>query len=186
MHHVDLVPEAGPKGQQQGQAAEGTTDHWAEADSSIGETQAVTEVAVTAEVPHKTATTGDHQDAVDAAQHPTDTSTPTESTTKQTQKPKSALKWTTTNNNAFQDHHLLKVQSLQDHNLPFQDHSPIQNPIENNSFQDHFSVKDVWDIMSLKKHSPSHLTLQAICLECILSALTPLSPQYNMLEEKSP
>ena len=27
MHHVDLVPEAGPQGQPQGQTVEGTTDH---------------------------------------------------------------------------------------------------------------------------------------------------------------
>ena len=86
-------------------------------------------------------------------------STPTKSTPKQTQKLKLALKGTTTNNNAFQDYHSVKVQSLQDHNAPFQDHSPIQNSIENNSFQDHFSSKDVQDIISLTKHSSSHLTL---------------------------
>ena len=75
-------------------------------------------------------------------------STSTESTPEQIQKLKSALKWTTTDNNAFQDHLSPKVQSWQDHNAPFQDHYPIQNPIENNSFQDHFSVKYVRDIIS--------------------------------------
>ena len=65
MQHVDLVAEAG----RQGQTAEGTTDHWAEADSPT-EAQAVTEVAATAEAPHKTATTEDHQDT---AQHLKDT-----------------------------------------------------------------------------------------------------------------
>ena len=73
MHLIDLVLEAGQQGQQQGQAAEGTIDHKAEADNPTEEVQAVTEVAVTAEAPHKTTTTADHQDVVDAAQHPTDT-----------------------------------------------------------------------------------------------------------------
>ena len=73
-----------------------------------------------------------------------------------------------------QDHHRSKVHSLQGHflllqdhgtsnhieNDTFQDHASSQDhfsipkQIENNTFQDHFSVKDVQDIISLKKAFP--------------------------------
>ena len=95
---------------------------------------------------------------------------------KQSEKLKSTLKQNTT----FQDHHSLQVQplqdhsqsfhnhfaSLQDHSASFQDHSSAKTPIENNSFQDPVSVKDVQDVILKKKHSPGHLTPQGVCLEC--------------------
>ena len=95
-------------------------------------------------------------------------SQPTENTPKQSLKLKPVLKWNITDNNTFQDHHSPQVQSLQDHFLPLQDHSlslqdqkppfqdnfPTQNSIENSSLQDHVSVKDVQDIISLKKAIP--------------------------------
>ena len=110
-------------------------------------------------------------------------SRPTKTTTKQSEKLKSALK----QNNSFQGHHSQQVQplqdhfhsfqdhsasfqdhfvSLQDHSTSFQDHFSAKTPIENNTFQDPVSVKDVQDIISLKKYSPGHLTPQAVCLEC--------------------
>ena len=86
MHLIDLVLEAGQQGQLHGQAAEGAIDHKAEADNPTEEAQAVTQAAVTAEVPHKTAIR-DHQDIVDAAQHPTDTRSATSFHPYLTQKP---------------------------------------------------------------------------------------------------
>ena len=63
---------------------------------------------------------------------------------------KSLLKYKQHQNSTFQDHNVPKV--------PLLHHSAIGN----HSLQDHVSnitVKDVQDIVSLKKHSPSHLTL---------------------------
>ena len=64
-------------------------------------------------------------------------------------------------NNTFQDHHRSQVHSLQDHFLllqdhcaSLQDHSSVPNHTENYTFQDHFSVKDVQGIISLKKSFP--------------------------------
>ena len=80
-------------------------------------------------------------------------SRPTEAAPKQSEKSKSVLKQNTT----FQDHHLQQVQSsqyhsqlfqdhfasFQEHSASFQDHSSAKSPIENNTFQDPVSVKDV-------------------------------------------
>ena len=101
-------------------------------------------------------------------------SKPTKSTSKKSQKLKPALKHNTIDNYTFQDHHRPQVHSLQDHfpllqdhgtsnhiendtfqdHASSQDHSSVPKHIENNTFQDHFSVKDVPDIISLKKAFP--------------------------------
>ena len=91
-------------------------------------------------------------------------SMPTKTTPQQSEKLKSALKQNTT----FQDHQSQQVQplqdhsqsfqdhfaSFQDHSASFQDHSSAKTPIENNAFQDPVSVKDVQDVISLKKAFP--------------------------------
>ena len=66
---------------------------------------------------------------------------------------KSLMKHKHQQNSTFQDHNVLKVQSLQDYPAPFQDPSTLKN----HSLQDHspnISVKDVQDIVSLKKAFP--------------------------------
>ena len=63
---------------------------------------------------------------------------------------------------------------------PFQDHKSHTVPIS----QDHHTAADVREIISLKMHFPTVLTLQAICQENIQYVWTPLYPQYNMPTEK--
>ena len=88
-------------------------------------------------------------------------SRPTKTNPQQSEKLKSSLKQNTT----FQDHQSQQVQPLQDHSKLFQDHfasfqdhsasfqdnSSAKTSIENNAFQDPVSVKDVREVISLKK-----------------------------------
>ena len=65
---IDLVLEAGQEDQLPDQTVEGAIDLRAEEDNPT-EVLAVTEVAATVEVLHKTATTEDLQDVADTVQH---------------------------------------------------------------------------------------------------------------------
>ena len=72
--------------------------------------------------------------------------------------PKSAIKNKPFQDHSSQDHSLQNYATIE--NKPFQDHSLQDhlwqhNSINNHSFQDHFSIKDVTDIFALKQAFPT-------------------------------
>ena len=117
---------------------------------------------------------------------PLHSSTTTKKAPTQRPKLKPALKQKQHQRSAFQDHNALKVSSLQYHKSPFQDHSSPRNHL----LQDHFSdisVKDVQDIVSLKKAFPKSFdTIGKHAWRVHTSTSTLPSPKYNTQKRKVP